>query len=73
MRTFEFFAQKLSNFSKFIVCSHGQGTLSQFGLVWGTVFSDFVRTSFIESRFILVASENKDNHLLVPKLHYKLK
>jgi len=31
MRTSALFAQKTSDFSKFIVCPHGQGGLSQYG------------------------------------------
>jgi len=50
MRTPHFLVQKRSNFSKFLVCPHGQGG-------WGSsdilrrrmsIFRDFVRTSFMD-------------------------
>jgi len=50
-----FLAQKPSNFSKFMVCSHGQGERGNcpvqtfFGKVGkGSIFRDFVRTSFMD-------------------------
>jgi len=53
MRTSQFLEQKASDFSKFIVCPHGQGgrRLSQCGHFLdkgGSVFFDFVRTSFVD-------------------------
>jgi len=50
MRTSSLFRAKISDFSKFMMCQHGQGGLSQFGHFSdkgreGLIFRDFVRTA----------------------------
>jgi len=51
MRTSIFLVQKLSGFSKFMMCPHGQGGFSQCGHFSdkgeGSIFRDFVWTSFM--------------------------
>jgi len=54
-RTSALFGAKTSDFSKFMMCPHGQGgegfepMRTFFGEGGGSIFRDFVRTSFMDS------------------------
>jgi len=59
MRTFALFGAKTSDFSKILVCLHGQGGrgLSQCGQGGGreeSIFHNFVRTSFMDGPLLIL-------------------
>jgi len=57
MRTSAFFGAKSSDFLKFMVCPHGQGRRASADILWtrgeGSIFRDFVRTSFMAAPLLL--------------------
>jgi len=63
-----FWRQKTLDFSKFMVCPHGQERLSQCGHFAdkrrGSVFRDFMRTSFMVGPFWRNRNKNTENPFL---------
>jgi len=61
MRTSALFDSNASDFSKVVMCTHGQGWLSQcehFADIRGSIFHDFVPTSFMDGPYFSLNSNS---------------